>query len=134
MTTRANSQFPRPDFHRQDTSHYGLRAENAEARGNNQRFSDRILRSTSALKSQPKQTSKYAATAYTEPLASRGDVISMAAVGKPEENGYAERLMRTIREKEIDLCEYPNYGDAFGPLGRFLHDAYNRKRIHSAAG
>ena len=32
--------------------------------------------------------------------------ISMAAVGRPEENGYAERLMRTIREEEIDLSEY----------------------------
>lgn len=26
MTTRANSQFPRPDFHRQDKQPYGLRA------------------------------------------------------------------------------------------------------------
>ena len=26
MTTRANSQFPRPDFHRQDRQPYGLRA------------------------------------------------------------------------------------------------------------
>src|SRR6267378_1283769 len=25
MTTRANSQFPRPDFHRQDKQPYGLR-------------------------------------------------------------------------------------------------------------
>jgi hypothetical protein len=28
MTTRAHSQFPRPDFHRQHTQHYGLRTEN----------------------------------------------------------------------------------------------------------
>src|SRR5438128_264805 len=27
ITTRANSQFPRPDFHRQDKQHYGLQAE-----------------------------------------------------------------------------------------------------------
>jgi hypothetical protein len=26
MTTRANSQFPRPDFHRIDKQPYGLRA------------------------------------------------------------------------------------------------------------
>ena len=26
MTTRVNSQFPRPDFHRQDKQPYGLRA------------------------------------------------------------------------------------------------------------
>jgi len=42
--------------------------------------------------------------------------ISMAAQGKPEENGYAERLMRTIKEEEVDLSEYNDFADA-----RFLH-------------
>jgi hypothetical protein len=58
----------------------------------------------------------------------------MAAVGKPEENGFAERLMRTIREEEIDLSEYLDFSDAHGQLGRFLNDVYNRKRIHSSLG
>ncbi len=58
----------------------------------------------------------------------------MAAVGKPEENGFAERLMRTIREEEIDLSEYRDFADAYGQLGRFLNDIYNRKRIHSSLG
>jgi putative transposase len=39
---------------------------------------------------------QYAATAYVEQLTTVGAAISMAAVGTPEENGYAERLMRTI--------------------------------------
>ena len=55
-------------------------------------------------------------------------------MGKPEENGYAERLMRTIREDEIDLTEYRDFADAYGQLGRFLDDVYNRKRIHSSLG
>ena len=67
-------------------------------------------------------------------LAGRGVAISMAAVGKPEENGFAERLMRTIREEEINLSEYCNFADAYGQLGRFLDDVYNRKRIHSSLG
>ena len=29
--------------------------------------------------------------------------ISMAAVGEAEEKGYAERLMHTIKEEEVDL-------------------------------
>jgi transposase InsO family protein len=58
----------------------------------------------------------------------------MAAVGKPEENGFAERLVRTIREEEIDLSEYRDFADAYGQLGRFLDDVYNRKRIHSPLG
>lgn len=42
---------------------------------------------------------QYAAAAYTDLLTGRGVAISMAAVGKPEENGFAERLMRTIKEE-----------------------------------
>ena len=77
---------------------------------------------------------QYAATAYTDLLAGRYVAISMAAVGKPEENGFAERLMRTIREEEIDLTEYRDFADAYGQMGRFLDDVYNRKRIHSSLG
>jgi putative transposase len=77
---------------------------------------------------------QYAATAYVERLAGRGVAISMAAVGVPEENGYAERLMRTIKEEEVALTEYRDYADARRQLGRFLDDVYNRKRIHSSLG
>src|SRR3954469_14018152 len=60
----------------------------------------------------PDQGLQDAATAYTDLLAGRGVAFSMAAVGKPEENGFAERLMRTIREEEIDLTEYRDFADA----------------------
>jgi hypothetical protein len=59
--------------------------------------------------------------------------VSMAAVGKPEENGYAERLMRTIQE-EVALSDDRDFADARRQLGRFLDAVYNRKRIHSALG
>jgi transposase InsO family protein len=77
---------------------------------------------------------QYAATAGQQVGVGRGVALSMAAVGKPEENGFAERLMRTIREEEIDLSEYRDFADAYGQLGRFLDDVYNRKRIHSSLG
>jgi transposase InsO family protein len=77
---------------------------------------------------------QYAATAYVELLTSRAVKISMASVGEPEENGYAERLMRTIKEEEVDLSEYEDFGDALRGLGRFLDEVYNRKRIHSSLG
>jgi putative transposase len=77
---------------------------------------------------------QYAATAYVEMLKARGVKISMASVGEPEENGYAERLMRTIKEEEVDLSEYEDFRDASKSLGRFLDDVYNRKRIHSSLG
>ncbi len=67
-------------------------------------------------------------------LTSRAVQISMASVGEPEENGYAERLMRTIKEEEVDLSEYEDFHDASQGLGRFLDEVYNRKRIHSSLG
>jgi transposase InsO family protein len=60
--------------------------------------------------------------------------ITMAAVGKPVENGSAERLMRTIWEEEIDLSECRDFADANGQLGRSLDDVYDRKRTHSSLG
>src|SRR5512135_2355345 len=77
---------------------------------------------------------QYAATAYVELLRTAGAAISMASVGEPKENGYAERLMRTIKEEEVDLSEYEDFAAAWRQLGRFLDDVYNRKRIHSALG
>jgi transposase InsO family protein len=80
------------------------------------------------------QGGQYAATGYVDRLLGRAAAVSMAAVGKPEENGFAERLMRTIREEEIALTEYEDFADARRQLGRFLDAVYNRKRIHSALG
>ncbi len=59
---------------------------------------------------------------------------SAALPGQPEENGYAERLMRTIKEEEVDLSEYQDYHDAHQQIGRFIEDVYMTKRIHSALG
>ncbi len=75
---------------------------------------------------------QYATTAYV--ARRRAIKISMANVGEPEENGYAERLMRTIKEEEVDLTEFEDFGAAQRGLGRFLDDVYNRKRIHSSLG
>lgn len=77
---------------------------------------------------------QYAATAYVERLEQVGARLSMAAVGEPRENGYAERLMRTIKEEEIALNDYVDFHDAYARIGRFLDDVYQHKRIHSALG
>jgi putative transposase len=75
-----------------------------------------------------------AATAYVDLLNEHDVEISMASVGEPEEDGYAERLMRTIKEEEVDLSEYEDFSEAKSGLGKFLDDVYNRKRIHSSLG
>ena len=75
---------------------------------------------------------QYAAHAYIDLLKVQGIQISMAAVGKAEENGYAERLMRTIKEEEVDLSEYLDFKDALDQIGHFIDDVYMTKRIHSS--
>jgi len=77
---------------------------------------------------------QYAVEAYIDMLTAHEIQISMATVGKAEENGYAERLMRTIKEEEVDLSDYRDFADAHAQIGNFIEDVYNHKRIHSSLG
>ncbi len=77
---------------------------------------------------------QYAAYAYIEVLKAQQIYISMATIGKAEENGYAERFMRTIKEEEVDLSEYHDFADAQHQIGQFIQNVYNTKRIHSSLG
>ena len=77
---------------------------------------------------------QYAATDYVAVLKKRNIEISMAAVGHAEENGFAERVIRTIKEEEVDLNEYPNLISAKLHLRRFIDDVYHTKRVHSSLG
>lgn len=77
---------------------------------------------------------QYAANDYIGLLISSDIQISMAAIGKAQENGYAERVIRTIKEEEVDLSEYLDFADAVCQIGHFIEDAYFSKRIHSSLG
>ena len=77
---------------------------------------------------------QYAATAYVERLKKLRVKLSMAAVGEPRENGFAERLVRTIKEEEVNLSDYQDFADARGQIGHFIDAVYNLKRIHSSLG
>jgi putative transposase len=46
---------------------------------------------------------QYAASDYIDLLRQHEVKISMSAKGSPEENAYAERLIRTIKEEEVEL-------------------------------
>lgn len=48
--------------------------------------------------------------------------------------GSPRRLTRTIKEEEVDLSEYRDFGDAHRQLGQFLDDVYDRKWIDSSLG
>ncbi len=75
---------------------------------------------------------QYAANDYVKMLEEHNVKISMAAVGKAWENGYAERLMRTIKEEEVDLSEYRNFSEVYERIEEFLEEVYMKKRIHSS--
>lgn len=77
---------------------------------------------------------QYAAHEYTDLLRQHGVEISMAEVGEAWQNGYAERLIRTIKEEEVDLSDYEDYHDAYRQIGQFLEDVYMHKRVHSSLG
>lgn len=77
---------------------------------------------------------QYAAHEYVKRLQQHNVKISMAEVGQAWQNGYAERLMRTIKEEEVDLSEYRNFTEAYQQIEQFLEDVYMKKRIHSSLG
>ena len=77
---------------------------------------------------------QYAAKEYVELLERHEVKISMARRCRPDENGYAERLIRTIKEEEVELSEYEGFWDAKERIWEFIEEVYQRKRIHSALG
>lgn len=58
----------------------------------------------------------------------------MSSVAEPRENGYAERLICTLKEEEIDLSYYYDFADAKQRIGQFIEDVYMTKCIHSSLG
>ena len=49
---------------------------------------------------------QYLSSAYISTLRCHGIEISLAHRGRPWENGYAERLIRTLKEEEVHLNDY----------------------------
>ena len=77
---------------------------------------------------------QYLSTAYVSTLISHGIEISLAHRGRPWDNGYAERLIRTLKEEEVYLNEYDDIIDARARIEHFILQVYNHKRPHSALG
>ena len=77
---------------------------------------------------------QYLSTAYISTLTRHGVEISLAHRGCPWENGYAERLIRTLKEEEVHLNDYDDIIEARTRIGHFITQVYNQKRPHSALG
>jgi transposase InsO family protein len=79
------------------------------------------------------QGSNYASEAYVRALRDRGVAPSMARAGRPDQNGRAERLNRTVKEEEVWPSEYRDLEEAREGIRAFVR-RYNEERIHSALG
>ena len=77
---------------------------------------------------------QYLSNAYISTLECHNIEISVARSGCPWENGYAERLIRTLKEEEIHLNAYEDIYEARERIGHFITQVYNEKRPHSALG
>ena len=77
---------------------------------------------------------QYLSKAYVTTLQDQGVMISVAHRGRPWENGYAERLIRTLKEEEIDSNDSQSLTEARDRIGQFIEHKYHQKRPHSALG
>ena len=77
---------------------------------------------------------QYLSNAYLSTLRHHGIEISVARRGCPWENGYAERLIRTLKEEEVHLNAYEDIHEARARIGQFITQVYHQKRPHSALG
>ena len=50
------------------------------------------------------------------------------------ENGYAERLIRNLKEEEVYLNAYEDITEARERIEHFITQVYHQKRPHSALG
>ena len=67
-------------------------------------------------------------------LTQQGVEISVAHRGRPWENGYAERLIRTLKEEEVHLNDSQNIHEARDRIEHFITHVYHLKRPHAALG
>ena len=77
---------------------------------------------------------QYLSNAYLSTLRHHDVKISVAQRGRPWENGYAERLIRTLKEEEVHLNDYDTISQARARIGHFITQVYHLKRPHSALG
>ena len=77
------------------------------------------------------QGSQFTSAAFAGLLLENGISISMDGRGSWRDNGFVERLWRSVKYEEVYLRAYDNVGEAHASLGRYF-TFYNGKRPHSS--
>ena len=75
---------------------------------------------------------QYLSNAYITTLMRHGIEVFLARRGCPWENGYAERLIRTLKEEEVHLNDYDNISEVQAHISYFIEQVSHQKRPHSA--
>ena len=70
---------------------------------------------------------QYLSKAYITTLQEHGVEISVAQRGRPWENGYAERLIRTLKEEEVNINDYQSITEARDRIGHFITQVYHQE-------
>lgn len=70
---------------------------------------------------------------FTEFVASRGVKNQYTGYDAPDDNGFVERVIRTIKEEEIWINNYEDFNQAHKAVDHYVQ-YYNQQRIHSAIG
>lgn len=78
------------------------------------------------------QGSQYAAWLHTDRLLAHGIHISMSDKGCPQQNGVAERFMRTLKQEHVDYSDYQDFDDAQRQLQHWIEVIYMTERLHQA--
>lgn len=78
------------------------------------------------------QGSQYAAWLHIDRLLAHGIHISMSDTGWPQQNGIANRFMRTLKEEHVDYRDYEDFDDAQRQLQHWLEVTYMTERLHQA--
>ena len=92
-------------------------------------FLDHNLREDCATITISFQGVQYFSNAYLSTLREHGVKISVARRSCPWENGYAERLIRTLKEEEVHLNGYEGIHEARPRIGQFITHVYHRNGI-----
>jgi putative transposase len=77
---------------------------------------------------------QYKSDIYDSKLLGLDVKISMSGKGRAWENPFAESVIGHLKDEEIWVKEYANFGDAYTNLSYFLDVFYNHERIHSSLG
>ena len=72
---------------------------------------------------------QYLSNAYLSTLRHHGIEISIARRGRPWENGYVERLIRTLKEEEVYLNDYRDIHEARDRIGHFITQVYHQTGV-----